>query len=149
VAFSQKEDAENVLRYEIRFKKNVKKQFEQTVTISDLCSQSFFEKLVDKWQKHYWNITKQNPIVFGSETSTFKTSDFRDYFLVKGIEATGGLEYVYTTIEESKKTDAITSSKASYLRRIVNNAYENPAISTTYNFVEELDEKMRLFKPIY
>ena len=142
-------DAENVLRYEIRFKKNLKKQFGQTVTISDLCSQSFFEKIIDKWQKHYWNITKQNPIVFDSESSTFKTSDFRDYFLVKGIEATGGLEYVYTTINESKKADAITSSKASYLRRVVSNAYENPAITTTYNFVEELDEKMRLFKPTY
>ena len=67
------QDSENVLRYEIRFKKNVKKQFGQIVTVADLCSQSFFEKVVDKWQSHYWNITKQNPIVFDSETATFST----------------------------------------------------------------------------
>lgn len=140
------EDIENVLRYEIRFRKNVKKQFGHTVTIADLCREDFFKRIVNKWQSNYWSITKQNPIVFEKETTTFSTSDFRDFFFVQGVEANGGIDYVYTTIDESKKADAITSSKASYLRKVVNNAYTNPNVTTTYDFVEELDEKMRLFE---
>lgn len=136
-------DAENVLRYEIRFKKNVAKIFGRTIRIKDLCSESFFKEAYDKWQNSYWNITKQNPVLFQCETSTFKTKDFKDYYFVKGVESTGGIEYAYKMIDESKKAKAITKHNAIYLKKVLNNAFNNTNNTANYDFTGELNARMK------
>lgn len=138
-------DVENVLRYEIRFKKNVSKVFGRAITVHDLCSESFFNVVFQKWQDYYWKITKNNPILFESETSTFKTKDFRNYFMVQGVESTGGISYAYKLIDESKKAKSITKHNAVYLKTILDNAYKETCKSSKYDFTEELNEKMMSF----
>jgi len=144
----QFKEVENVLRYEIRFKKNISKLFKRKITISDLCGKEFFSELYHKWKSYYWNITKQNPIVFDSETTTMGTKDFKDYFFVQGMEATGGVKVVYDIIEKSKKAHTLTSTKASYLRSVVSSAYSNPILSVNYDYVEELNDKMSNYELI-
>lgn len=136
-------DVENILRYEIRFKKNVTKIFGRTIRVTDLCSESFFKEAYNKWQKTYWNITKQNPVIFQCETSTFKTKDFKDYYLVKGVESTGGIDYAYKMINESKKAKAITKHNAVYLKTVLNNAFKNTNNTANHDFTGELNTKMR------
>ena len=142
-------DSENLLRYEIRFKKSVAKTFGKIVTIKDLCDEKFFLSIVQKWRDKYWNITKKNPIIFQSPDSTFKTSDFKNYYMLKGMESTGGFEVIYSTIESSKKTGAIGKDRAYYLKKATRKIYESKVAKSqfSYDFINELDEKMRLFKP--
>ncbi len=138
-------EVENILRYEIRFKRNVSKVFGRKITIEDLRSEKFSKILFEKWNTYYWKITKQNPIVFESETSTFKTKDFKNYFMAKGIESTGGVNYVYKMIDESKKAKTITKHRASYLKSVVNKAYTCINDNSEHDFIEELNSKMESF----
>lgn len=133
----------NLLRYEIRFKKSVSKIFGKTIRINDLCSETFLKEVFDKWQTYYWNISKQNPIVFESETSTFNTRDFKNYFFAKGVEATGGIKCVYKMIDESKKAKNLTKQKAYYLKRVLNNAYADSDTISKHDFIDELDLNMK------
>lgn len=136
-------DVENILRYEIRFKKNVAKTFGRAIRVKDLRSEMFLQEAFCKWQDYYWNITKQNPVIFESQNSTFSTKDFKDYYLTKGVEASGGIEYAYKMIDESKKANNLTKQKAYYLKQVLNNAYENPNNTSNYDFTGELDLKMK------
>lgn len=142
-------EVENILRYEIRFKKDVSKVFHRVITVKDLCSKGFFDEICQKWQQYYWNITKQNPIVFNYETSTMSTKEFVNYFMVQGIETTGGIEFAYQVIEDSKKAGALTNAKASYLRKRINTAYDETSTFVNYDYVEEINSKMREYKPSY
>jgi hypothetical protein len=136
-------NAENVLRYEIRFKKNVTKIFGRTIRIIDLRSEAFLKEAFDKWQNYYWNIRKQNPVIFESENKTFSAKDFKDYFFTKGVEASGGIEYAYKMIDESKNANNFTRQKAYYLKQVLNNAFDNSNNTSNYDFTGELNSKMQ------
>ncbi|SDR88262.1 hypothetical protein SAMN04515667_0903 [Formosa sp. Hel1_31_208] len=136
-------NTENILRYEIRFKKDVAKIFDRTIRVTDLRTESFLKEVFDKWQSYYWNIKKQNPVIFESENRTFTAKDFKDYFFTKGVEAIGGIEYAYKMIDESKNADNFTRQKAYYLKQVLNNAYDNANNTSNYDFTGELNSKMQ------
>jgi len=142
-------DAKNVFRYEIRFKKGLKKKFGRKIEVKDLCNPVFFKELVNLWKVSYLKIGKQNPIVFNSETKTCSTSDFKNYFLFKGMESTGGINCVYKMIESSKKTGGINKDNASYLKKVTKKTYAiaESFDGVNYDYVSEINTKMKEFKP--
>ena len=137
------QDIENILRYEIRFKSGVSKIFGRTIRIKDLRSEIFLKEAFDKWQNYYWNIDKQNPVIFESENKTFSAKDFKDYFFTKGVEASGGIEYAYKMIDESKNAKNFPRQKAYYFKKMLNDAYENSNNTSKYDFTGELNSKMQ------
>ena len=142
-------DVENILRYEIRFKRGLKKVFGKTIKVKDLYNSVFYSSLVGRWKNSFESIFKQNPIVFNSEVKTYSTSDFKNYYMVKGVEASGGINYVYKTIESSKKVGGINKDRASYLRKTMSKAYEvvQSFEGLDYDYVAEVDKKMEEFEP--
>jgi len=138
---------ENILRYEIRFKKNVSTIFGRVITVKDLCSESFFVEVFNKWKDYFFKIYKQNPIIFENQTSTFSTQDFKDYMFVEGVKSIGGIDYVYKMIDESKKAKNISKHKSNYLKTVVKSAFNNSNCTAKNDFVEELNNKMKEHQP--
>ncbi len=137
----------NILRYEIRFKKRISRIFGKIVTIEDLCDEKFFRIIVQKWHDFYWKIQRQNPIVFGTPDSTFSTSDFKNYYMLKGMESTGGFDTVYETIQSSKKAGHITKDRAYYLSKTTRSIYSSKIAKPKIDFIKELDYKMSSYSP--
>jgi len=129
----------NILRYELRFKKRLKSEFKKSLYISDLYDDDFLRKSIEKWKYNYFAIYKINKLnIINMEKLTF-TELHKLIFSKLIIE--NGLDSVLQEID-SLRSNCKTSTEASRCKKYIKNLLNNKKFSETNELIRELDEKI-------
>ncbi|PZP44684.1 MAG: hypothetical protein DI598_14200 [Pseudopedobacter saltans] len=132
----------NVIRYEIRYLKELAKQFnEAVITASKLWDEQFFKKLVYNWESEYLNIQKKPIVDF--ETINFTTkSGLRNFLGVIAIDKLGANALV-KDIRERESIGLLTKKQAHDLIVCIDECMKVELKRSGNDLIEELDEKVR------
>jgi len=131
----------NLLRYELRWKARLPKQFNRAeVLASDLYEEGFYLKLFKYWQEEYFKIQKVNSIIQEMKP-TGSTKEFMNYLALMGLSNLG-LDNAYKMIKEWQEKGEIGRKQASDLRKKVKELNEQPILTLTNELIQELDSKI-------
>lgn len=135
----------HTLRYEMRWKKGLSKQFNTSnIKVNTLCQESFYMSLVDRMRDAYFKVKKQkiNPLAIESMRSS-KT--MTDYLILKGIQAEfGSIGNALTSIDKANKSGVFDNKmQASRLKQKLNRLYKNPELTKENDLTHELDTKIK------
>tara|TARA_R110000765_G_scaffold66328_1_gene128350 strand:- start:1039 stop:1950 length:912 start_codon:yes stop_codon:yes gene_type:complete len=133
----------NVLRFEVRFKNRLLKQFNrQSLTAEDLYDEVFYIEVIDRWFLEYLNIKKNKVMNPNIESLTSKQAkDFLLSALVdeigqnKVVEMVGNWKGKFTTNKEAQ--------------RFKNSLQRLPGLTLESDLINELDDKVSLVKRHY
>jgi hypothetical protein len=104
----------NVLRYEMRILKQVKKFFKRDVLVKDLSDKELYYYLIDKWYENYNNIEKQKQKIKIMDYKISTPKDFDNQLLI-GLVQTLGFNHIDEIIEQMK-LKKVFSQKEYYSR---------------------------------
>ena len=142
-------NGQNVLRYEMRFKSRLPKQFKQTeITASKLSNEKFYMSVFDKWFNEYEAINKLHTINYNlSEMNSPK--DFKkqlELFAIKMI----GQDKIMQEIENMRHLKAFDKPEYySRLKKEIRELCKTPEMTKTSELVSELDQKIKRTKSYY
>jgi hypothetical protein len=135
----------NLLRYELRYKKKLDKQFNKAeIVASDLFNEDFYMNLLDNWYNEYLNIKKMatsqiNP----NEIKT--PSDFTNHILKSAILASGIdiVEHLEQQMNQAKAIGVFESKDRKYYTRT--KAMVNKMLSSGIQseLIQEMDKKFK------
>ena len=91
----------NVLRYEMRLVKQVKKFFKRDVLAKDLTDKQLYNYLLDKWYEYYKEIEKQKSKINIMSNQITSPKDF-DRQLLIGLVQSLGYNHIDDVIEQMK-----------------------------------------------
>lgn len=91
----------NVLRYEMRLLKQVKKFFKRDVLANDLINKQLYNYLLDKWYEYYKEIEKQKSKINIMSNQITSPKDF-DRQLLIGLVQSLGYNHIDDVIEQMK-----------------------------------------------
>jgi len=81
----------NVLRYELRFMKDIPVQFKgQTITAETLYSELFYIEILKRWRESYFAISRNEGYRMRDDIDIEKPKDLINYFAAIGIQQLGG-----------------------------------------------------------
>jgi hypothetical protein len=133
----------NVFRYELRYLKQILKQFNLTsLKAEKLYDETFFMKLLERWQSEYTRIKKINnkkPLNFSVINTV---TALKDYALLDFIKTKGGESVFLKEIETAQKDLKIDKTQAFNLRRAIKEIGSSSLISYESNIITELDNKI-------
>ena len=104
----------NVLRYEMRLLKQVKKFFKRDVLAKDLTDKQLYNYLLDKWYEYYKEIEKQKSKINIMSNQITSPKDF-DRQLLIGLVQSLGYSHIDDVIEQMK-TMKVFNQKEYYSR---------------------------------
>lgn len=104
----------NVLRYEMRLLKQVKKFFKRDVLANDLINKQLYNYLLDKWYEYYKEIEKQKSKINIMSNQITSPKDF-DRQLLIGLVQSLGYSHIDDVIEQMK-TMKVFNQKEYYSR---------------------------------
>ena len=135
----------HTLRYEMRWKKGLTKQFTtSSLKVQTLCQESFYMDLVNRMKDAYFKVKKHkiNPVAIESMRSS-KT--MTDYLILKGIEAEfGSIGNALACIDKANKSGVFDNKmQASRLKQKLNGLYKNPDLKQENDLALELDAKVK------
>jgi len=142
-------NGQNVLRYEMRFKSRLPKQFKQTeITASKLSNEKFYMSVFDKWFNEYEAINKLHTINYNlSEMNSPK--DFKkqlELFAIKMI----GQDKIMQEIENMRHLKAFDKPEYySRLKKEIRELCKTPEMTKSSELVSELDQKIKRTKSYY
>lgn len=131
----------NLLRYELRLKKWLGRNFEnREVLVSNLIDKKFCKQILAIWAENYFSIKKNN-IVHFDPTLIHLPKDYLEFLTLKGIEA--HRENISTDIKFLKSIESL-KSKEYYSRLIakINEISSSPKITIESDLNKELDFKI-------
>ncbi|WP_431158028.1 phage/plasmid replication domain-containing protein [Winogradskyella poriferorum] len=140
---------ENVLRYEMRFKSRLTKQFNQPeITANILSDEKFYMVVFDKWLAEYQAINKINS--FNYNTSDMNSpKDFRKQLELFAINIIGQ-DKIMQEIENLRHQKAFDKPEYySRLKRDIRELCKIPELTTSSELVTELDKKVNDSKRYY
>ena len=91
----------NVLRYEMRLLKQVKKFFKRDVLAKDLTDKQLYYYLLDKWYEYYTEIQKQKSKINIMSNQITSPKDFDKQLLI-GLVQSLGFNHIDDVIEQMK-----------------------------------------------
>lgn len=135
----------NTLRYEMRWKKGLAKQFKTSrLRAENICQETFYMSLVNSMKDAYFKVKKQkiNPLAIESMRSS-KT--MTDYLILKGIQAEfGSIGNAFATIDQANKSGVFDNKmQASRLKQKLSKVYQNPDLTKENDLATELDTKVK------
>ena len=133
----------NTLRYEMRWKKGLAKQFNtSSLQIQTLCQESFYIDLVNRMKNAYFNVKKHKINTVALESMGSKT--ITDYLLLKGVNAEfGSIGNALAYIKKANKSGVFDNKmQVSRLRTKLKGLYENPDLTQENDLALELDAKI-------
>lgn len=142
-------DGQNVLRYELRFKSRLPKQFKQAeITASTLSNEKFYMAIFEKWFAEYDVIHKLHSINFNlSDMNSPK--DFLKQLQLYAIKSLGQ-ENIMQEIENLRHQKAFDKPEYySRLKRQVRELCKTPELTTSSDLIAELDKKVKSSKRFY
>ena len=104
----------NVLRYEMRLLKQVKKFFKRDVLANDLINKQLYNYLLDKWYEYYKEIEKQKSKINIMSNQITSPKDFDKQLLI-GLVQSLGYSHIDDVIEQMK-TMKVFNQKEYYSR---------------------------------
>ena len=140
----------NVLRYEIRYKGRLARQFGRTdVTAADLYDRTFFDDMLHRWRDTYRAIQKINNITPEFDMIR-KKSDLYRLGVLALTEIQGGQQALIVRIKRMQAEGKLTKSQAQDLRQAVNEACRpRPGLTSTNEAIDELDGKISAAVKMY
>jgi hypothetical protein len=135
----------HTLRYEMRWKKGLTKQFNTgKLNVQALCREPFYMGLVARMREAYTNVKKSkiNPLAIENMRS-YKA--LTEYLILKGLEAEfGSIGNAFACIDKAKKSGIFDNKmQPGRLKRKLNELYENPELNQENDLVIEMDTKVR------
>jgi hypothetical protein len=141
-------NGQNVLRYEMRFTKRIKKQFNQLeINASNLSDEKFYMKIFDKWMDEYTAINKINNLKF--DLSKMKSpKDYLNNLLLRQI-LIDGQDKIMQEIEDLRHLK--TFEKPEYYSRLKKQIKQlcKSQLTTSSELIFELDKKIKATKNNY
>ena len=140
-AIPEHESDTHVLRYEVQFKKRLKRQFKRVdpVTAELLYDRHFYTALVDYWKREYAHIQKRRPLVLMEPTGW---REFRDHLALVGTKALGGIDAVYELLENAKEDGTLERRQYYRLRSHIKQLTEAEGLTRESRAAEELRKKI-------
>jgi hypothetical protein len=142
-------NGQNVLRYEIRFKSRLPKQFNQSeITASNLSDEKFYMAIFDKWFAEYEAINKLHSINFNlSDMNSPK--DFWKQINLMAINMIGQ-DKIMQEIENLRHQRAFDKPEYySRLKKEIKELCKTPEMTASSDLVAELDKKIKASKRYY
>jgi|GEM_PF-3706031 len=128
----------NLLRFEVRFKKNLGNMFNMPkVTVKDLKNREFQDKLIKRWQYEYTQVSKSYQPSF--ELDCTGSKKLIESLAVLGIESMGGYDTAINYIDTKVKGNAQGKYRMSKAIKAIS---ANHASVESVNLVEELSRKI-------
>lgn len=138
----------NILRYELRLKKNLKHYFNlNEFTIKDLFKKNIQHNIVDLWVKHYSNVNK-HLILDAPKLLLSKRNGLKEYLSYTGLK-TIGIERTFQVIQSTNFPIKDIYSKRSKMKKSLNKfiqEIENDLLEE--NIMTELHDKIILLSKI-
>lgn len=130
---------ETMLRYELRYKTNLKEQVKQSVKVTDLYDYTFFSKMINRWKQNYYSINKQQKI--NLESKTFSTTkDFIEFLALNYIIEKGVDDILNVITSNSSKFNRPV--EVSRTKRKIKELISNKKFSIPNELIQELDKKV-------
>lgn len=135
----------HTLRYEMRWRKGLSKQFNTgPFRVHSLCQEGVYMDLISKMSKEYLKIKKQriNSIAIDS-MSSLKANE--DYITLVGLQAVyGSLGNALAYIDKANKSGVFKNKmQARRLKDKYKRLYENPKLTKQNDLAIELDSKVK------
>jgi hypothetical protein len=144
-------EGKNVLRYELRYVRNLTKQFNRSeVTLDTLTNEAFYMGLIDQWAVEYANIKKQQ--LYNFDLSKMRnTKDFEKELLFKCLRTVGNEQQILEMIEQAKREGVFENKmQVKRIKDKVREVFHCPTVNTEKaELVEELDQKVKQVQRFY
>lgn len=128
------------LRYEVRFRKNLREQLKKEVKIRDLYEKDFYSDIINKWKSDYFSINKLQRIMLDNKAYTTPKT-YKDYLLLQFINEKG-IDSVLNDIDANRVGFKSTVG-ASRCKRAIKNLVKHRDYSEPNALIDELDSKVR------
>lgn len=140
---------QNVLRYEMRFKSRLPKQFNQAeITASTLSDEKFYMAIFDKWLAEYEAINKLHSINFNL-SSMNSPKDFWKQINLMAINMIGQ-DKIMQEVENLRHRKAFDKPEYySRLKKEIKELCKTPEMTASSDLVAELDRKIKASKKHY
>ena len=132
----------NVLRYELRFMKNIPVQFKgQTITAETLYSKPFYNKILDWWRESYFSISRNEGFKMKEDIDIHKPQDLLKHFAAIGIQQLGTGK-VLDMLDNSRQSGKLTKMQVHRLKAKINEITSTPELVEPNDCIKELDKKV-------
>lgn len=132
----------NVLRYEIRFKKQLRQQFKKPeITAGLLTDQAFYNDLVSRWKNEYLAIQKINSKLINMKPTGSKKELAENLALFTILEL--GQPQVLSKVKEWQISGDISKKQAYDLRTFIKELTKAPINEKGNDLINELNKKVK------
>lgn len=132
---------ETMLRYELRFKKSLKKQFEKSIFVKDLYDREFYCEIVFRWKENYDSVIKMERIVV--DRKAYSTPKVYEKFLLSKTINENGLENYLNDIDANTHIFNTRLGADRCKKKIIKLA-QLKDYSEPNELIEELNEKVKI-----
>ena len=134
----------NVLRYEMRFIRQLLKQFNIPELRAELLyNEQFYINIINRWHDEYKNINKIRNTNNIDYTMIKTKEQLKTQALLLLINEQGGELEFYKCIAEAQKKGDLTKKQAFDLRNLIKDAGKSKLLTSESDIVTELDKKVK------
>lgn len=131
----------NLMRYEMKFQKNISKHIKKKVSVNDLTDKHFFDFLLTKWYENYTMINKIDGLK-GMTTNDLRTSkDIYNEALLEQVKSVGGKEK-FIELLKSRPNNKISRQNFHSFKKTLDKLCEG--YTEPIEAIKELDNEMIL-----
>lgn len=132
----------NVLRFEMRFRKKLRQQFNRPeITAGLLYDEAFYSSMITRWKNEYLSIQKINSKLINMKPTGSKKELVENLALYTIIEL--GQPKILNLIKEWQDTGVINKKQAYDLRSTIKQLSETPIDEKGNDLIEELTRKVK------
>jgi len=134
----------NVLRYEMRYYRQLLKQFNLPELRAEmLYNEKFYIDIIDRWHTEYKNINKIRNINNIDYTMIKTKEQLKKQALLLLIQEQGGEIEFYKMIAEAQAKGDLTKKQAFDLRNLIKEAGKSEILTCESDVITELDKKIK------
>ncbi len=131
----------NVLRYELRYTKRLKSQFQNEIKAYHLFDENFYIRVINQWAKEYFRINKQKKL----KMDTIKmqgVKDLNDQMFLYALESMGGEQVLFEIFESERASGNLDRFKHKRFKDRIKRIVNNPKYFEPNDSILELDQKI-------
>lgn len=136
-------EGRHVLRYELRYKKNLPSQLKRkAVTAQTLYSEIFYIEILNNWKKSYDSISRNEGYRMRDNIDIYKPKDLLRHFAAIGIQQLGTGQ-VINMLETSRQSGKLSKMQVHRLKNTVRQITSTPELVEPNDCIKELDKKIK------
>lgn len=133
-----KQYAGKILRYELRYLRNLKQSFKKEILLKDLTEELFYIDLINKWKSFYFEITKKNKLKFNN-MALKNVKQFQNQLMLIAINSLG-IEEINNMIELSR--EELDRFKIKRIKDKIKQIKQTKELTEMNPLIKELDNKI-------